>query len=114
MAIFEVTVENFERDVLDASQPVLLDFRAAWCGPCGLLAPVLREIADERPDLHIGTVDVDEQTQLAQAFHAAAIPMLALIAGGKPLAAITGARPKQELLQFVDRTLQQADSASVK
>ena len=111
MAILEVTAENFERGVLDAAQPVLLDFHAAWCGPCRRLAPVLQEIAEERPGLHIGKVDVDEQTQLAQAFQAAAIPMLVLVADGKPLAAVTGALPKQELLQFIDRTLQQTGAA---
>lgn len=106
MAVFEVTTENFERKVLNSEQPVLLDFHAAWCGPCKRLAPVLQEIAEEHPGIHIGKIDVDEQPQLAQAFQAAAIPMLVLVADGKPLAAVTGALPKQDLLQFINQTLQ--------
>ena len=65
MAVITITKENFESEVLRSDKPVLLDFWASWCGPCRMLSPVVDEVADERPDVKVGKVNVDEQPELA-------------------------------------------------
>ena len=68
MAVITITKENFETEVLKSAQPVLLDFWAAWCGPCRMLSPVVDEVAEERTDVKVGKVNVDEQPELAAEF----------------------------------------------
>ena len=65
MAVITITKENFEAEVLKSAQPVLLDFWAAWCGPCRMLSPIVDEVAEERTDVKVGKVNVDEQPDLA-------------------------------------------------
>ena len=64
MAVITITKENFETEVLKSAQPVLLDFWAAWCGPCRMLSPIVDEVAEERTDVKVGKVNVDEQPDL--------------------------------------------------
>ena len=61
MAVVTITKENFEQEVLQSAKPVLLDFWASWCGPCRMLSPVVDEVAEERTDVKVGKVNVDEQ-----------------------------------------------------
>lgn len=103
MAEIKVTQENFEQEVIKSSIPVLLDFWATWCGPCSMLSPILAEIAEEREgQLKVGKVNVDEQFELASAFHVASIPMLVMMKDGKPVASMIGYRPKEDVEAFID------------
>ena len=102
MAELNITALNFETEVLQSDEPVLLDFYADWCGPCKMLAPVLHEIAEENADtLRVGKVNVDEQMELAMRFQVDSIPMLVLFKDGKAVAKTVGYRPKAELARLV-------------
>ena len=74
MAVVTITKENFEQEVLQSAKPVLLDFWASWCGPCRMLSPVVDEVAEERTDVKVGKVNVDEQPELAGQFGVMSIP----------------------------------------
>jgi len=100
MAIIKVTNENFEQ-LLNADKPVLLDFYADWCGPCRMVAPIVEEIANERDDIIVGKVNVDEQGALAQAYDVMSIPTLIVLKGGKVTNQATGARPKAAILALL-------------
>ena len=65
MAVITITKENFAQEVLQSEKPVLLDFWASWCGPCRMLSPIVDEVAEERGDVKVGKVNVDEQPELA-------------------------------------------------
>lgn len=97
MAVFHVTKDNFQEAVLEAKQDVLLDFWATWCGPCRMIAPVVEQIAEEREDLVVGKVDVDEEREIAIRFGITSIPTLILMRGGKAVKTIVGFRPKADI-----------------
>ena len=92
MPILPLTEENFEQEVLQAEGPVLVDLFAAWCGPCRALAPVLETLAEARPELRIGKVDVDAQPELAARFDVLTVPTLLLFRSGRLLRRTTGAK----------------------
>lgn len=100
MAVITITKENFEAEVLKSAQPVLLDFWAAWCGPCRMLSPIVDEVAEERTDVKVGKVNVDEQMELAMRFQGSSIPMLVVFKDGKAVAKSVGYRPKSEIAQW--------------
>ena len=100
MAIVHVTKENFE-ELRGADKPVLLDFYADWCGPCRMVAPIVEEIANERDDIIVGKVNVDEQGELAQAYDVMSIPTLIVLKDGKVANQATGARPKAAILALL-------------
>ena len=101
-----VTDSTFETLVVDAEQPVLVDFWAEWCGPCKMIAPVLEEIAtDLDGKLTIGKLDVDANGSTAMAFGVMSIPTLLLFKGGKPVERIVGFQPKQQLVSKIQRHL---------
>ena len=102
MAVITITKENFETEVLKSAQPVLLDFWAAWCGPCRMLSPVVDEVAEERTDVKVGKVNVDEQMELAMRFQVSSIPMLDVFKDGKAVAKSVGYRPKSEIAAMVE------------
>ena len=95
--ITEVTDTNFHAEVLEADQPVLVDFWAPWCGPCRVVAPVLEEIAGERDDLRIVKLNTDENPQTAGSYGIMSIPTMILFKGGQPVKQIVGAKPKRAL-----------------
>lgn len=96
--IKEITSENYDAEVLHSDKPVLLDFWAEWCGPCRMLAPVIHEIAEERDDIVVGKVNVDEAGELASSFGIVSIPTVILMENGKVAAKAVGYREKQSLL----------------
>ena len=101
MAVITITKENFEAEVLKSAQPVLLDFWAAWCGPCRMLSPIVDEVAEERTDVKVGKVNVDEQPDLAAEFGVMSIPALLLFENGKLVRQAVGARPKSGVLELL-------------
>jgi thioredoxin 1 len=93
----DVTDTTFQAEVIEAEQPVLVDFWAPWCGPCRVVAPVLEEIAAERPDLKIVKLNVDDNQQTAAAFEVLSIPTLILFKHGQVAKKVIGAYPKRKL-----------------
>ena len=100
-----VTDANFQAEVLESEQPVLVDFWAPWCGPCRVVAPVLEEIAGERQDLRIVKLNVDENQQTAARYGVMSIPTLIVFKNGEAAHTIVGALPKKRLVQELEPAL---------
>ena len=94
MSVITITKENFESEVLNSDKPVLVDFWATWCGPCRMVSPVVDEIAEERSDVKVGKINVDEQPELANRFGIMSIPTLMVFRDGKVADQAVGVRPK--------------------
>jgi thioredoxin 1 len=103
MSVLKITKENFKEEVLDSAKTVLLDFWAAWCGPCRMIAPVIEQIADENPDLKVGKINVDEEQELAESFGVMSIPMLAVVKNGKVVKQSAGVKSKPAILEMVQK-----------
>jgi thioredoxin 1 len=104
----EVTDTNFQAEVIESEGPVLVDFWAPWCGPCRMVAPVLEEIASERPDLRIVKLNIDENQQTAAKFQVLSIPTMIVFKGGEPVKTVVGAYPKKKLEQELEPVLTSA------
>ncbi len=103
MSEIKVTSENFPAIKAQREQKILLDFWAPWCGPCRMLAPILAEIAEEREDLLVGKVNVDEELELARTYGIVSIPTLILLENGEVAAKSVGYLPKQDVEAMLDR-----------
>lgn len=101
MEVLTITKENFESEVLQSDKPVLLDFWAVWCGPCRMVSPIVDEIANERDDIRVGKINVDEQSELAQQFGVMSIPTLVVMKNGEIANKAVGALPKDEILALL-------------
>ena len=101
MAVLELTWDNFEKEVTECDRKVLIDFWAPWCGPCRMMSPVIDEIAEERADVKVCKVNVDEEPQLAMRFEVMSIPTILVFDGGKVAGKSIGAVPKQNVLDLL-------------
>ena len=99
MSVIKVTKDNFEE--ITGGKIVLLDFYADWCGPCRMMAPIVDEIANERSDVTVGKINVDDEPELAQAFGIVSIPTLVVMKDGKVANQSAGARPKAQILAML-------------
>lgn len=98
MSTRDVTTQSFQSDVLEAEKPIVVDFWAAWCGPCRMVSPILDQIADEHSDkIEVVKVNVDENPQLAAQYQITSIPALKVFKGGEVVQSIIGAKPKAAL-----------------
>jgi thioredoxin 1 len=102
MSVVVITKENFEEEVLKATQPVLVDFWASWCGPCRMVSPIVDQIAEERPDVKVCKINIDEQPELASRYQVMSIPTLLVLRGGEIAKSAVGARPKSFILGMLD------------
>lgn len=101
MSAVHVNKNNFQKEVLQSDKPVLLDFWAPWCGPCRRVVPLIEEIAEERSDIKVVKINVDEEQELAAEFRVMSIPTLMVIKNGKVTSSAVGARPKSQILAML-------------
>ena len=99
-----VSDDSFQADVVKSATPVLVDFWAPWCGPCKAIAPILEELASTyQGKLQIAKISVDDNQEVPASFGIRNIPTLILFKDGKPVATLSGARPKAQLAEFIDQ-----------
>ena len=101
MSAININKNNFQNEVMNSDKPVLLDFWAPWCVPCRMVVPIIEEIASEHADIKVGKINVDEQPELANKFGIMSIPTLVVIKNGKIIQQVSGARPKNAILEML-------------
>ena len=101
MSVLKIDKTNFD-SIKNTNKQVLIDFYATWCGPCRMVAHIIDEIAEERGDIAVGKVNVDESPELAAEFGVYSIPTLVVLKDGKVYRQVTGARPKESILSLLD------------
>ena len=101
MSELKITKNNFEDEVLKSEKTVLLDFYADWCGPCKMIAPIIHEIAEQRDDIKVGKINVDDEGELASAFGIYSIPSIIVIKDGKVANQTVGYQSKEQLLELI-------------
>ena len=102
MAIQEIMSADFEEVVIKSEKPVLVDFNATWCGPCRMLKPALEQVAEERPDVVVVGIDIDENSELAEEYDVFSIPCLVLFKDGAEADRSVGLIPKEQVLSLLD------------
>lgn len=101
MSVLTITKENFQSEVIESSKPVLLDFWASWCGPCRMMSPVVDQVAEEREDIKVGKINVDEQPELASRFQVMTIPTFLVFSEGEVVNKAIGVMSKQKVLDLL-------------
>ena len=101
MSAININKNNFQNEIMDSEKTVLLDFWAPWCAPCCMVVPIIEEIANERPDIKVGKINVDEQPELASKFGIMSIPTLVVMKNGKIVQQVSGARSKNAILEML-------------
>jgi thioredoxin 1 len=102
MPIIKVTKDNFEEEVKNSTVPVLCDFNAGWCGPCKVLGPIVEEIASERDDIKVVSIDIDEEEDLVDEYEVFSIPCLVLVKNGEEAGRSVGLKGKAEIIDFIE------------
>ena len=105
MAVVTITKENFENEVLKSDKPVLLDFWATWCGPCRMVSPIVDEIANERDDIKVGKINVDNAMDIATKYRIMSIPTFMVFKGSEAVAKMIGMQDKRVLKEAMDKAL---------
>ncbi len=100
MSYVHVTAQNFEEEVLRCDKPVLVDFWASWCGPCRMVAPIVEQIAEEREDIKVCKINVDEEPELSNQYRIMSIPTLMVFRNGEIVNQSVGARSKSQILDM--------------
>ena len=103
MACTNITKESFDEFVMNIGKPVLLDFWAPWCGPCQQVGPIVEGIGEDREDIIVAKVNVDEEMELAQRFRVMSIPTLVVFKGGEVSAKAVGFRTREEILKLIEK-----------
>ncbi len=101
MSVIYVNKNNFQSEVMESDKKVLLDFWASWCGPCRMVSPILDEIAEEREDIKVAKINVDDEPELANQFGIMSIPTLIVMEKGEIVNKSLGARPKNAILELL-------------
>ncbi len=101
MSVLHVNQESFEKIIHESAKPVLVDFWATWCGPCRMIAPVVEEVAELRPDITVCKVDVDQERELAMEYGVSSIPTLLVFKDGKVAKKSIGVISKDEVLELL-------------
>lgn len=101
MSVLHITKDIYEQEVVQSEKTVLIDFWASWCMPCRMVSPIVDEIAEEREDLKVCKVNVDEEPELAAKFGIMSIPTLVVMKNGEIVNKALGARPKQQILELI-------------
>ena len=101
MSVIEINSKNFESEVLNSDKVVLADFNAQWCGPCKMLKPIIDDIANERKDIKVVSIDIDEEDELAEKYEVFSIPCVVVFKDGEEVKRSVGFRPKQDILNLI-------------
>ena len=101
MSVIEINSKNFESEVLNSDKVVLADFNAQWCGPCKMLKPIIDSIAEERKDIKVVSIDIDEEDELAEKYEVFSIPCVVVFKNGEEVKRSVGLKPKQEILNLI-------------
>ncbi|MBP3387496.1 MAG: thioredoxin [Clostridia bacterium] len=101
MSLKKINKENFD-EIINSNVPVLIDFYADWCGPCRMVGPIIEEIAEERDDVIVGKINVDNDPELAERFNVFSIPTIVVLKDGEEVNRIMGARPKAQILSLLE------------
>lgn len=99
-----ITNDNYENEVIKSEKTVLLDFWAEWCGPCRMLSPTVDEIAQERGDIKVGKINVDDEPELAERFGIMSIPTLVIVKDGEIVEQSVGVRPKEDIIEMIEKS----------
>ncbi len=97
MSVINITKNNYQEEVVNSDKPVLLDFWASWCGPCSMLSPIIDKIAEDRKDIKVGKVNVDEESELSSAFQVMSIPTVIVMKNGSVTGKSVGLRPRKSI-----------------
>lgn len=101
MSVLTITNENFEQEVLKSDKPVIVDFWAAWCGPCKMLSPVVDQLAEGLEGVKVGKINIDEQMELAEKYNVSSIPCVVAFKNGEEVNRSVGLVPKQKLVDLL-------------